>query len=53
MLGVLFITVLRNGMILLGVNPILFMFGRRGLVIMLAVWWSMLRRGQNKDGGLE
>ena len=51
-LGVLFIAVLRNGMILLGVNPILFMF-MQGLVIILAVWWSMLRRGQNKDGGLE
>ncbi len=41
-IGVLFIAVLRNGMVLMGVDPILFMIAQ-GLVIILAVWWSMLR----------
>ena len=43
-LGVLFVATLRNGMILLGVDPILFMIAQ-GFVIILAVWWSMLRGG--------
>jgi ribose/xylose/arabinose/galactoside ABC-type transport system permease subunit len=42
-LGVLFVATLRNGMVLLGVDPIVFMIAQ-GLVIILAVWWSMLRR---------
>jgi ribose/xylose/arabinose/galactoside ABC-type transport system permease subunit len=41
-LGVLFVATLRNGMVLLGVDPILFMIAQ-GFVIILAVWWSMLR----------
>jgi ribose/xylose/arabinose/galactoside ABC-type transport system permease subunit len=44
MLGVLFVAVLRNGMVLMGVDPIVFMIAQ-GLVIILAVWWSSLRRG--------
>lgn len=43
-LGVLFVATLRNGMVLMGVDPILFMIAQ-GFVIILAVWWSMLRRG--------
>ena len=43
LIGVLFVAVLRNGMVLLGVNPIGFMI-LQGLVIILAVWWSMSRR---------
>ncbi len=43
-LGVLFVAVLRNGMVLLGVDPIAFMIAQ-GFVIILAVWWSMLRGG--------
>ncbi len=43
-LGVLFVAVLRNGMVLMGVDPIVFMIAQ-GFVIILAVWWSMLRRG--------
>jgi ribose/xylose/arabinose/galactoside ABC-type transport system permease subunit len=42
-LGVLFVAVLRNGMVLLGVDPIVFMIAQ-GFVIIAAVWWSMLRR---------
>jgi ribose/xylose/arabinose/galactoside ABC-type transport system permease subunit len=42
-LGVLFVATLRNGMVLMGVDPIVFMIAQ-GLVIILAVWWSMLRR---------
>lgn len=48
-IGVLFIALLRNGMILLGVNPIMFMI-TQGAVIILAVWWSMLRRGAASEG---
>ncbi|MFP6558923.1 ABC transporter permease [Paraburkholderia sp. B3] len=43
-LGVLFVATLRNGMVLMGVDPVLFMIAQ-GFVIILAVWWSMLRRG--------
>jgi ribose/xylose/arabinose/galactoside ABC-type transport system permease subunit len=43
-LGVLFVAVLRNGMVLFGVDPIAFMIAQ-GFVIILAVWWSMLRGG--------
>lgn len=43
-LGVLFVATLRNGMVLMGVDPILFMIAQ-GFVIIAAVWWSMLRRG--------
>ncbi|SEQ25874.1 monosaccharide ABC transporter membrane protein, CUT2 family [Faunimonas pinastri] len=43
MLGVLFVAVLRNGMVLLGVDPIVFMIAQ-GFVIILAVWWGMLHR---------
>ena len=43
LLGVLFVAVLRNGMLLMGVNPIMFMIAQ-GAVIVFAVWWSMLRR---------
>jgi ribose/xylose/arabinose/galactoside ABC-type transport system permease subunit len=50
-LGVLFVAVLRNGMILLGVNPIMFMIAQ-GIVIILAVWWSMLRRGNRAIEGM-
>jgi ribose/xylose/arabinose/galactoside ABC-type transport system permease subunit len=42
-LGVLFVATLRNGMVLMGVDPIVFMIAQ-GFVIILAVWWSMLRR---------
>lgn len=41
-LGVLFVAVLRNGMVLNGLDPIIFLIAQ-GLVIILAVWWSMLR----------
>jgi ribose/xylose/arabinose/galactoside ABC-type transport system permease subunit len=41
-LGVLFVAVLRNGMVLNGFDPIIFLIAQ-GLVIILAVWWSMLR----------
>jgi ribose/xylose/arabinose/galactoside ABC-type transport system permease subunit len=47
LLGVLFIAVLRNGMVLMGVDPIVFMIAQ-GLVIVLAVWWSSLRRSAAK-----
>ncbi|WP_299655287.1 ABC transporter permease [uncultured Jannaschia sp.] len=42
-LGVLFVAVLRNGLVLNGIDPIIFLIAQ-GLVIILAVWWSMLRR---------
>ncbi len=48
-LGVMFVAVLRNGMILLGVNPIVFMIAQ-GAVIILAVWWSMLPRQERSVG---
>ena len=41
-LGVLFVAILRNGMVLNGLDPIIFLIAQ-GLVIILAVWWSMLR----------
>jgi ribose/xylose/arabinose/galactoside ABC-type transport system permease subunit len=41
-LGVFFVAVLRNGMVLNGIDPILFLIAQ-GIVIILAVWWSMLR----------
>ncbi|WP_165820249.1 ABC transporter permease [Microvirga sp. KLBC 81] len=44
-LGVFFVAVLRNGMVLNGLDPIIFLIAQ-GLVIILAVWWSMLRRQQ-------
>jgi ribose/xylose/arabinose/galactoside ABC-type transport system permease subunit len=44
-LGVFFVAVLRNGMVLNGLDPIIFLIAQ-GLVIILAVWWSMLRRPQ-------
>jgi ribose/xylose/arabinose/galactoside ABC-type transport system permease subunit len=43
-LGVLFVATLRNGMVLLGVDPIVFMIAQ-GFVIILAVWWSMVHGG--------
>jgi len=43
LIGVLFVAVLRNGMVLMGVDPVVFMIAQ-GMVIILAVWWSMLRR---------
>ncbi len=49
LIGVLFVAVLRNGMVLMGVDPVVFMIAQ-GLVIILAVWWSMLRRA---GGGRE
>lgn len=42
-LGVLFVAVLRNGLVLNGIDPVIFLIAQ-GLVIILAVWWSMLRR---------
>jgi len=42
-IGVLFVAVLRNGMVLMGIDPIVFMIAQ-GLVIILAVWWSSFRR---------
>jgi len=42
-LGVLFVAVLRNGMVLWGIDPVVFLVAQ-GFVIILAVWWSMLRR---------
>lgn len=44
-LGILFVAVLRNGMVLSGIDPVVFQIAQ-GLVIILAVWWSMLRRGR-------
>ncbi|MCB8838064.1 ABC transporter permease [Aurantimonas sp. VKM B-3413] len=41
-LGVLFVAVLRNGMVLNGIQPVIFLIAQ-GTVIILAVWWSMLR----------
>lgn len=49
LLGVLFVAVLRNGMVLFGVDPIVFMVAQ-GTVIILAVWWSMLRRRAAREG---
>lgn len=49
LIGVLFVAVLRNGMVLLGVNPIGFMI-LQGMVIILAVWWSMSRRLADAGG---
>jgi ribose/xylose/arabinose/galactoside ABC-type transport system permease subunit len=43
LIGVLFVAVLRNGLVLMGVDPVVFMIAQ-GLVIILAVWWSVLRR---------
>ncbi|MCO5063560.1 MAG: ABC transporter permease [Rhizobiaceae bacterium] len=42
-LGVFFVAVLRNGLVLNGIDPVIFLIAQ-GLVIILAVWWSMLRR---------
>lgn len=44
-LGVFFVAILRNGMVLNGFDPIIFLIAQ-GLVIILAVWWSMLKRPQ-------
>ena len=48
-IGVLFVAVLRNEMVLVGVYPIGFMIAQ-GLVIVLAVWWSRLRNRGPRDG---
>jgi simple sugar transport system permease protein/ribose transport system permease protein len=42
--------VLRNGMVLAGIDPIVFLIAQ-GLVIILAVWWSMLRRQRTRADG--
>jgi simple sugar transport system permease protein/ribose transport system permease protein len=42
--------VLRNGMVLMGIDPVVFLIAQ-GLVIILAVWWSMLRRGRLRPDG--
>ncbi|WEX07258.1 ABC transporter permease [Chelativorans sp. AA-79] len=42
-LGVFFVAVLRNGLVLNGIDPVIFLIAQ-GLVIILAVWWSMLRK---------
>jgi ribose/xylose/arabinose/galactoside ABC-type transport system permease subunit len=47
LIGVLFVAVLRNGLVLMGVDPVVFMIAQ-GLVIILAVWWSMLRRAAGR-----
>lgn len=47
-LGVLFVAVLRNGMVLSGIDPVVFQIAQ-GLVIILAVWWSMLRRHRSSS----
>ncbi len=44
-IGVLFVAVLRNGMVLNGLDPVIFLIAQ-GFVIILAVWWSMLRKRQ-------
>ncbi|MFI3905374.1 ABC transporter permease [Ochrobactrum sp. S1502_03] len=44
-IGVLFVAVLRNGMVLNGLDPVVFLIAQ-GFVIILAVWWSMLRKRQ-------
>jgi len=44
-IGVLFIAVLRNGMILHGIDPVVFLIVQ-GFVIILAVWWSFFRKRQ-------
>jgi ribose/xylose/arabinose/galactoside ABC-type transport system permease subunit len=49
-LGVMFVAVLRNGMVLAGIDPIVFLIAQ-GLVIILAVWWSMLRRPRSRVDG--
>ncbi len=49
-LGVMFVAVLRNGMVLAGIDPIVFLIAQ-GLVIILAVWWSMLRRQRTRADG--
>ncbi|MFC7397829.1 ABC transporter permease [Chelatococcus sp. GCM10030263] len=49
-LGVMFVAVLRNGMVLAGIDPIVFLIAQ-GLVIILAVWWSMLRRPRLRASG--
>ena len=49
-LGVMFVAVLRNGMVLAGIDPIVFLIAQ-GLVIILAVWWSMLRRQRSRADG--
>lgn len=41
-LGVFFVAALRNGLVLNGIDPVNFLIVQ-GLVIILAVWWSMLR----------
>ncbi|MGQ9368330.1 ABC transporter permease [Azospirillum sp. ST 5-10] len=41
-LGVFFVAVLRNGMVLNGIDPVIFLIAQ-GIVIIVAVWWSMLR----------
>lgn len=46
-LGTLFIATLRNGMVLSGVSPYAFMIAQ-GLVIVLAVWWSMVQRSPSQ-----
>ncbi|MBO9127898.1 MULTISPECIES: ABC transporter permease [unclassified Rhizobium] len=46
LIGVFFVAVLRNGMILNGLDPVLFLIAQ-GFVIILAVWWSMLRKRQS------
>ncbi|WP_210202501.1 ABC transporter permease [Alsobacter soli] len=50
-LGVMFVAVLRNGMVLAGIDPVVFLIAQ-GLVIILAVWWSMLRRQRSRADGL-
>ncbi|WP_170984349.1 ABC transporter permease [Rhodoligotrophos defluvii] len=50
-LGVMFVAVLRNGMVLAGIDPIVFLIAQ-GLVIILAVWWSMLRRQRSRADGV-
>jgi ribose/xylose/arabinose/galactoside ABC-type transport system permease subunit len=49
-LGVMFVAVLRNGMVLAGIDPIVFLIAQ-GLVIILAVWWSMLHRQRTTADG--
>jgi ribose/xylose/arabinose/galactoside ABC-type transport system permease subunit len=48
LLGVLFMGVLANGMVLLGVTPYMQMVVR-GFVILLAVWFGFLQNGKNQS----
>lgn len=50
-IGVLFIEVVQNGLVLIGVSTNVFLIAEGGLVV-FAVWWASLqRRGRNEESG--